>query len=47
MNVVVLMGLLAFAVWNPTLRTVGSEPAEEGASTQAQLERVEEGGGSL
>ncbi len=47
MNVVVLIGLLAFAFWNPTLRTVGAEPAEEGASTQAQLERVEEGGGSL
>jgi MFS family permease len=47
MNVVVLLGLLAFAFWNPILRTVGAQPAEEGASTQAQLERVEEGGGSL
>lgn len=47
MNVVVLVGLLGFAFWNPTLRTVGVEPAEESASTQAQLERVEEGGGSL
>ncbi len=47
MNVAVLIGLLAFACFNATLRTVGSEPAEESASTQAQLERVEEGGGSL
>lgn len=47
MNMVVLIGLLAFAYWNATLRTVGAEPMREEASTQAQLERVEEGGGSL
>jgi len=47
MNVVVLIALLGFAWRNPTLRTVGSEPTRDEASTQAQLERVEEGGGSL
>jgi len=47
MNVVILIGLLAFAFWNPTLRTVGVQPTEDSASTQAQLERVEEGGGSI
>jgi MFS family permease len=47
MNVGVLIGLLGFAFWNPVLRTVGAQPAEETASTQAQLERIEEGGGSL
>lgn len=47
LNGVVLIGLLAFAFWNPTLRSVGAEPARDEASTQAQLERVEEGGGSL
>jgi MFS family permease len=47
MNLVVLAGLLAYAWWNPVLRSVGSEPMRDEASTQAQLERVEEGGGSL
>ena len=47
MNVAVLLGLLAYAWFNQTLRTVGSEPMRDEASTQAQLERVEEGGGSL
>jgi hypothetical protein len=47
LNVAILVGLVAFAFWNPTLRTVGAEPARDEASTQAQLERVEEGGGSL
>jgi predicted MFS family arabinose efflux permease len=46
-NVAVLIALLGFAWRNMTLRTVGSEPTREEASTQAQLERVEEGGGSL
>jgi len=47
LNVMVLIALLGFAVNNATLRTVGSEPARDEASTQAQLERVEEGGGSV
>ncbi len=47
MNVVVLVALLGFAWRNTTLRTVGAEPTRDEASTQAQLERVEEGGGSL
>ena len=47
MNLLLLLGLLAYAVWNPTLRSVGAEPMRDEASTQAQLERVEEGGGSL
>jgi MFS family permease len=47
MNAAVLLALLSFAWRNRTLRTVGSEPTRDEASTQAQLERVEEGGGSL
>ncbi len=47
MNGAILAGLLAFALLNPTLRTVGAVPATDEDSTQAQLERVEEGGGSL
>jgi len=47
LNVGVLLALLTFAFANSTLRTVGAEPTEDAASTQAQLERVEEGGGSL
>ena len=47
MNGAILIGLLAFAWFNPTLRRVGVEPATDKDSTQAQLERVEEGGGSL
>jgi len=47
MNVIVLIALLGFAWRNLVLRTVGAEPALDEASTQAQLERVEEGGGSL
>jgi MFS family permease len=46
MNVGVLLSLLAFAWWNPVLRTVGAEPTREEDLTQAQLERVEEGGGA-
>ena len=47
MNVLILGGLLTYAWFNPTLRTVGAEPMRDEATTQAQLERVEEGGGSL
>ena len=47
MNVLILGGLLTYAWFNSTLRTVGAEPMLDEASTQAQLERVEEGGGSL
>lgn len=47
LNGAILVGLLAFAWVNPTLRRVGVEPATDEDSTQAQLERVEEGGGSL
>lgn len=47
MNLAILVGLLAYAWFNPVLRTVGAEPTRDEASTQAQLERVEEGGGSL
>ena len=46
-NVILLAGLLIFAFRNDLLRTVGAEPARDEDTTQAGLERIEEGGGSL
>jgi len=47
LNVAILAGLLAFTLLNTTLRSVGVEPTTEDETTAAQLERVEEGGGSV
>jgi MFS family permease len=47
MNAMLLAGLLMFAFRSDLLRTIGSEPTSEEATTQAELERMEEGGGSL
>ena len=47
LNVAILAGLLAFTLLNRTLRSVGVEPTTEDETTAAQLERVEEGGGSV
>jgi MFS family permease len=47
LNATILSGLLAFTLLNTILRTVGVEPATEDETTAAQLERVEEGGGSV
>jgi MFS family permease len=47
LNVMILSALLAFTFLNPILRTVGADPATEDETTAAQLERVEEGGGSV
>ena len=45
LNVVILAALLAYALLNPTLRTVNDSPATDEDSTAAQMERNEEGGG--
>ena len=47
LNMAILAGLLAFTLLNKTLRSVGVEPTTEDETTAAQLERVEEGGGSV
>ena len=47
MNGVILAALLVFAFSNSVLKTVGKEPTTEDDTTAAQLERNEEGGGSI
>ena len=47
LNTAILAALLAFALMNPTLRTVGSEPTTEDETSAAQLDRAEQGGLTL